>query len=199
MDLFLARHGDTFNTGEKVVWIGSKDDKPLTQNGIDQAHAVALFFKRHRLHPAQVYSGPLKRATVFADVIAKDLALGTTTQLAPELNEIDYGAWSGLSSDEISEQFGQEVLEAWEKLGTWPKNSGWPGSSDAIMRETDNFAASVVRSAKTPALGITSNGRLRYFWRLCENSSPEKVKTGHLCHLHYAKGKWAIVFWNKQP
>ncbi len=30
MLLLLARHGNTFNKGDKVVWVGAQTDLPLT-------------------------------------------------------------------------------------------------------------------------------------------------------------------------
>ena len=41
MLLLLARHGNTFEKGDKVVWVGARTDIPLTAKGRDQAAALA--------------------------------------------------------------------------------------------------------------------------------------------------------------
>ena len=40
MLLLLARHGNTFDKGDKVVWVGARTDLPLTAKGREQARAL---------------------------------------------------------------------------------------------------------------------------------------------------------------
>ena len=40
MLLLLARHGNTFNKGDKIVWVGARTDLPLTAKGREQALAL---------------------------------------------------------------------------------------------------------------------------------------------------------------
>ena len=40
MLLLLARHGNTFEPSDKVVWVGARTDLPLTSMGREQAAAL---------------------------------------------------------------------------------------------------------------------------------------------------------------
>jgi probable phosphoglycerate mutase len=45
--LILIRHGNTFEAGQKAVWVGARSDLPLTMAGEAQAHAAAQYVARH--------------------------------------------------------------------------------------------------------------------------------------------------------
>ena len=49
MEFILARHGNTFNTGDKIVWVGRTEDFPLTQTGEEQAKKVAQFLQTKKI------------------------------------------------------------------------------------------------------------------------------------------------------
>jgi len=42
MLLILARHGNTFEQGEKTYRVGNAQDLPLVEKGLDQAQAFCL-------------------------------------------------------------------------------------------------------------------------------------------------------------
>jgi probable phosphoglycerate mutase len=48
----------------------------------------------------KVYSSPLERAQETADIICKRMNIGY--EIREELNEVDYGSWSGKTFDELS-------------------------------------------------------------------------------------------------
>jgi broad specificity phosphatase PhoE len=196
IDLILFRHGNTFEAHEKPVWVGSTSNPPLTEQGRIQAQSAAHFLKRNAILPAAMYSGPLKRTLEFADIVARETGYPAKVQVEPSLNELDYGAWSGKTNDEISARFGKQCLEGWEQRGHWPEGCGWGSSDQVVLKETQQFVMSLSAS---PVVVITSNGRLRYFARLVEGVTPSKVKTGHGCHLVIADGVVTIKAWNFSP
>jgi probable phosphoglycerate mutase len=97
--LTLVRHGEsTWNaTGQ---WQG-QSDVPLSERGRAQARAI----------------GERLKGASFDRRIASDLARARETAEAigpcdhdPRLREIDVGAWAGLTSREVQERFGEEVV-----------------------------------------------------------------------------------------
>ena len=117
--LLLARHGNTFAPGQKVVWVGARDDLPLVESGIAQANILSEVLKNNAIKPNAVYAASLKRTVTYAQIICDQLNLSQTPVIDKRLNELDYGDWSGLSNNEIEERYGKDELEGWSKYGRW--------------------------------------------------------------------------------
>jgi broad specificity phosphatase PhoE len=95
MELILVRHGETpFNKERKVQGI---TDIELNDTGLRQAHQLALALKDHEIH--LIYSSPLKRAYVTAEVINQfhDVPIHRRSGLI----EMDQGDFEGLSFQEL--------------------------------------------------------------------------------------------------
>ena len=104
--IIIARHGETdWNVGE--VFRG-RADVPLNETGLAQAEALG----RHLADVSveTVYSSPLKRAVDTARAVAVHHAL--EVGIAPELVDFDYGAWQGLTQQQVRERY-PELLERW--------------------------------------------------------------------------------------
>jgi probable phosphoglycerate mutase len=106
MRLFTVRHGATEYSRDRR-FAGSRD-VPLTTDGRLQADAVAQALAGVRV--AAIYSSPLERARVCADLIAKPHRL--EPRVEPDAREMDFGAWEGLRRDELAQRFPREA-EAW--------------------------------------------------------------------------------------
>ena len=193
IDLYLVRHGNTFDSGQKIVWVGSKENPPLTSHGRAQARSVATYFKTKEIIPQSVYSGPLLRATQFAYIIAEETKFSDQVQISHALNELDYGDWSGKSNEEIIAAHGERKFKDWDERGIWPDGCSWGSDQQTIINETKKFISSLTSAS---VLAVTSNGRLRFFARLAGIERPEKVKTGHLCHLQLSADSIKVVSWN---
>src|SRR5947209_47465 len=97
--IFLARHGETA-WNRDGIWQGWADP-PLNDTGRAQARELA---EQLRAVPFDaVYSSDLRRAHETAELVAEPH--GVPVVVDPELREIDVGSWSGLTQDEIREQF----------------------------------------------------------------------------------------------
>ena len=185
MNLILARHGNTFHAQEPAYYVGSQHDLPLVSFGIEQATAIGLALQQQSCHLAGVYTGPLQRmrATAQYALLAMDCPL--QIKVDERLNELDYGLWSGLTSQEVRQRFGDADYEAWERQSQWPLLGEW---------------------AETEQVVIASNGCLRYFLKLVPGSFEAKVAqgqlkigTGHLSQLQYRHNKWTLISWNQRP
>jgi len=87
----LVRHAEHGLLGR--VLTGRMPGVSLNERGREQAQALAKFFSVHTI--AAVISSPLDRAQQTAAPIAEALGLAVTTDAA--LNEIDFGAWTGMT------------------------------------------------------------------------------------------------------
>lgn len=104
--LLLARHGETADN-RRLVFQG-QSGKALNALGRAQAKRLA---ERMRLHPPDVIiASDLERAHETATIVGE--ATGLTPVLDPELREVDVGAWTGKSHEQIREEFPEE-WEAW--------------------------------------------------------------------------------------
>ena len=103
MRLFAVRHGATDHSRNRR-FTGLRD-VPLSTDGRLQADAVAQALAGAPV--AAVYTSPLERARVCADLIAKPHRL--EPRVEPDLREMAFGAWEGLGHDELP----QAQAEAW--------------------------------------------------------------------------------------
>lgn len=203
LNLILARHGNTFAAGDRVVWAGARNDFPLVAEGRTQADRLREALREQHVDVARVICGPLSRTREYA----QRLELGAPL-IDKRLDELDYGEWSGLSNEEVIERFGRNELEGWDVRSHWPSCGAWKGSPESVFSEirslTDELL-STVAPGKSVVL-VTSNGRLRYFAKLAPGefearaaSGALKVKTGAVCRMTFENSQWRIHAWNKNP
>lgn len=199
MKLILGRHGNTFEAGQIPVYIGAREDLPLTQTGIAQAKYLGQTFKRLGIKIADVYSGSLRRTLDYAKYVIKELG-SLQPIIDPRLNEFDYGAWSGLSQQSIRDQWGSAALNAWEQDAQSPKNVGWSPQSDEMLARIQAFTEQLLSQYQDQTvLVITSQGCLRFFLRLSGQLNQVKVSTGNICQLIHQDHHWHLVTWNQKP
>ena len=105
--LLLARHGLT-TASQEDRYIGSTDP-PLSDKGLAQAKALATRLTKQWL--TAIYSSPQLRARQTAQAIAR--ACGLAMQIEPELREMDFGCWEGLTRAEIMARFPGQMRD-WE-------------------------------------------------------------------------------------
>lgn len=201
MLMLLARHGNTFSPGQKVVWVGAKNDLPLVESGILQAKHLAEHLLKHKIFPSQIYAGPLQRSRHYAELIMRGVGKQLQIKLDPRLDEIDYGSWSGLSDAEIAGKYGASALAAWNNLSQRPQTADWQPGEAVIRAEVASMLDELQNNAaQETVLLVSSNGRLRYF---CEalggKISQGKMKTGHLSAVLCKDGKSELLFWDAAP
>jgi probable phosphoglycerate mutase len=110
-ELYLVRHGETeWNLLGKFQGSSNID---LTENGIQQAEYVS---KRFHNNYDVIYSSPLSRALKTAEIIGRNRPEGMPV-IRNELTEVNFGAWEGLTYDQIKEQYPAQFL-AWKTDGS---------------------------------------------------------------------------------
>lgn len=186
--LILARHGNTFESGQTPTQVGAKSDLPLTAQGLKQAEALKF------INPQAVYAGSLKRQIQSAMVVADAFIY------EPALTEIDYGLWEGLTTEEIKARWSKEY-EEWTQGGRWPENifgGSLQSHLEAIDRWLDHLRATY-KSGDT-ILAFSSNGIIRLFHPAPPANREEiKVKTGHFCIFELLPKSLEVFSWNVNP
>jgi broad specificity phosphatase PhoE len=208
MLLLLARHGNTFEHGDKVVWVGARTDLPLTAKGREQAAALGEGLQPVKSAIKRIVSGPLSRTREHSAIAARVLGFDQQVEVDERLREIDYGLWEAKSTEEIHALGGAEELKAWDKSGIWPTSPGWSPPEETIAENAAQLAHELVTSLHSDdaALLVTSNGILKFFLKLVPGAFEDmaargllKVSTGNCCALACEAGAWRVVFWNRRP
>jgi probable phosphoglycerate mutase len=106
--VILTRHGH-------VDWIAPERFRgraalPLTDTGQRQADATAVFIRSAWPEAAAVYTSPMGRCVDTGAAIAA--ALGAPADALAGFNDIDFGAWQGLTREEAAARWPAEV-ETW--------------------------------------------------------------------------------------
>ena len=118
LSLYFLRHGQTASSREDT-FCGSGLDPELTPEGLEMAQA---FTNAYREKPWQaIYCSALRRSIQTAQPLCD--ALGLTAQVRPELNEIGYGKWEGLTKDEVNQRHHDDYV-SWLADPAWYAPTG---------------------------------------------------------------------------
>lgn len=102
--VYLIRHGETEGTADGVL-LGSTD-RPLNARGADQVRRLAELLPAGLLRPGAAtwcVASPLLRARQTAEGVVGPAGLAVS--IDPDLREMDFGAWEGLTNAEIEARF----------------------------------------------------------------------------------------------
>lgn len=156
--LILARHGETDHNRERRMQ--GQIDIPLNARGAQQAAALARSLVGTGVDA--IYASPLARARDTAQVVAEELGLSVRTD--PALLERSFGAWEGLTGDEIKERWPREH-EAWtrrrhvEGIGAESREQVAARVGEycrALVREHEGQTILVVAHGAAITLGISA-------------------------------------------
>jgi ribonuclease H / adenosylcobalamin/alpha-ribazole phosphatase len=123
--IFLVRHAAHVELGE--VLSGRRSDVALSGEGLDQAAIVADLLGTVPI--AAVYSSPRERAWYTGRDIADPHDL--EVQVANELDEIDFGEWTGLRFSDLE---GDEHWQQWNEARGNTRCPGGESMSEAVER-----------------------------------------------------------------
>ncbi|PLS69585.1 MAG: histidine phosphatase family protein [Cyanobacteria bacterium M5B4] len=112
LTLYLLRHGET--TYSKIGGYCGTLNPPLTEAGMEMACAFAEAYKS--LEWQAVYVSPMDRTIATARPLCN--ATGKTMILRDGLKEIAYGAWEGLTPEEVRTKYHDSYLQ-------WLADPGW--------------------------------------------------------------------------
>jgi probable phosphoglycerate mutase len=154
--LYLVRHGET-DWNATGRWQGHTD-VPLNERGLQQARLLAQRLLDEGVRFDAIYSSDLTRAYQTAWEIGS--LLKVAVQLWPPLREIDMGAWSGLTREEIHARYPDEYtrLERGEDI-----RRGINGETKAAMRQrvTHSVEAMVAQHPEETLALVTHGGPVR--------------------------------------
>ena len=135
MELICVRHGRTaWNASRRFQ---GQTDIPLDDEGLAQAQALAAHLRDERFDLALASDLSRARATAETILAGRDAAL----ELTPELREMHFGLWEGLTWDQILARW-PEVDGAGEKAPMYYTAEGgesWEALCarvDAVLRAT---------------------------------------------------------------
>jgi probable phosphoglycerate mutase len=106
--IVLLRHGRTAHNSEGRIQ--GQLDTPLDELGLVQAEALGTVFGADP--PTAVVSSDLQRAQMTAQAVCEHVGLRLT--LDERLRETHFGAWQGLTGDEVAAGWPAE-FEAWRR------------------------------------------------------------------------------------
>src|SRR5882757_4776463 len=98
--LYLVRHGEVESAYHKVF--GGRIDMDLSPLGLAQVQALARFLRA--APPDMLYASPMRRVQQTLAPLAQETGLQPI--LMEGLREVDFGAWTGLSWDEVQTRHG---------------------------------------------------------------------------------------------
>lgn len=118
--LALIRHAAHALVGHTIV--GRAPGVHLSPAGVQQAQALARRLAGGAL--AALYTSPLERAAETAAAIGA--RLGLEARVAQELNEIDFGAWTGRTLAELDQ------IEAWRQFNHFRSTARIPDGESMV-------------------------------------------------------------------
>ena len=170
LNLFIARHGNTFDKGDEILRVGKRTDLPLSNSGQEQARNLGIFLKQHFAEIHQVHVSNLIRTQQTAQ-LALEIMIGSEHSRVFEINslleEIDYGPDEGQPENKVIERIGVKALEQWEANATVPQDwlvnpreiiQGWQDLAQDILQKYQQQNSPQAISQTQNILLVTSNG-----------------------------------------
>jgi broad specificity phosphatase PhoE len=103
--LLLIRHAEVEERYQRVF--GGRIDMELSARGREQAAALARYL--HRIPLDAIYASPMRRVQQTLAPIMNNGA--PRPSIVPDLQEVDFGDWTGLSWDEVLDRFHISAFE----------------------------------------------------------------------------------------
>lgn len=198
--LYIVRHGNTFDAGQTPTRVGARTDLDLSSSGKAQATALAKDFEDINFDAA--ICSPLCRTRQTASIILQPHKPAPPLLILPFLTEIDYGVDENKPEADVIARLGQAALDAWDADAIPP--DGWHVDPKALIQDWKDVIA---RAASLPAnaniLIVTSNGIARFLLDAVDTLPPEsarKLRTGAYGQISVTPdGASALISWNVRP
>ncbi len=180
--VYIIRHGETeWSRDGKHTGL---TDIPLTEKG--ETHAASLGRRVEQIKFSHVYSSPLKRAKETCAICGFD------PQIDKDLLEWDYGAYEGMTSDEI-----RGTLPDWDIF-----THGAPAgeSVNSVVKRAERFIKKL--EGLEGKIVVFSSGHFSRLLTMCwlglpvANGIRFPLSTASLSLLDYEKNVHALKLWN---
>jgi probable phosphoglycerate mutase len=195
-ELLLIRHGQTIANAEGR-WQGHADGE-LDEMGRHQAAMLAK-----TIPPLDtLYASPLARAADTADAIAEVQSL--EVQLDPDLKEIGFGEWEGLSPEQIAEIYPEDYRSF--RAGVDLPRGGNGETFAGVRRRMASSLGSIVAANPGRTVGVVSHGGATraYLTEILGIPSEQRRRVDGLGNTHYGRLAFTgrgptVVSWNLGP
>lgn len=197
--IVVVRHGQT--EWNRVERFRGRADIGLNETGEKQAEATAA--RLAGMGVSAIYSSPLRRAMRTAQPAAT--LIGIAPAIAPELLDVDYGEWQGLTLEEAEKRY-PETFETWRRT---PQATRFPGgeSMEEVRLRASRFIDSITSEHPEQTIAMVSHIvvcrmiilhflgiDLHHFWKLGLNNcslsifnirdtGPVAMGINDTCHL----------------
>lgn len=108
LKIYIARHGQNEDNANGIL--NGHRDRPLTEIGRKQAHALADGIKKTQLVVDNIYTSPLCRAFETATIVSEVLEL-SKPEIMQNLIERDFGIMTGKPVGDIEKYCGLNILK----------------------------------------------------------------------------------------
>ncbi|MEO1660846.1 MAG: histidine phosphatase family protein [Pseudomonadota bacterium] len=203
MDLFIVRHGNTFDKGDTVTRVGARTDLALSTSGQTQVEALALHFMATQTAGfGAAYCSPLQRTRQTAETVLAVYDPRPPLETLEFLREIDYGPDENQPEDAVIARIGEAALTAWDDNAVPPP--GWDVDPERLKRAwRDLIGSASTDRGVGPVLIVTSNGIARFVLDAVTKfeARPDsiKLKTGAYGHLRVSGETVTLINWNIRP
>lgn len=185
----LVRHGET--VGESSIRYWGRTDLALSDVGRAQVQALAAAVAPPRVDT--IVHSPLQRAAESARILVEGWRLARLpVRVEPDLGEIDFGDFEGLTRDEIAQR-DPAWFVAWQR----GEHAGFPGGDlvDAFAARVRAAFARVCADLAGDILVVAHRGVIRHIAdAVVPGAGDEPTHLGSLSTLDLAAGK--VVQWN---
>ena len=202
--LLIARHGNTFASGDTVTRVGITD-LPLVEHGREQGRALGEYLRANDLIPTRIFTSTLCRTIQTAEEVMAGLGPSSIPMEPLAIfNEIDYGPDENRSEAEVIARIGADAIAAWDSDGTVPP--GWRVDPAQLRHQWRGFGERLLaNNMGETALVVTSNGIARFAPCLLTESAglragdSIKLATGAVCLFESGGDGWRCCWWNVRP
>lgn len=181
-DIFVLRHGETvWNTSGRFQ---GRSDSPLTELGRKQALRQRQILLAQKDVPDAIFSSPLGRAVETSGIV---FGAGVDIRLDDRLQEIAFGAWEGLTRDEVRAE-----IDCPFDSGLWNFRSPGGEDFDTISRRVGQF----LDDLRGPAVVVTHGTTSLVLRGLCMGLDQEqmlKLPKDQGCVYRVADGQHFIL------
>lgn len=176
MKIYVFRHGET--DWNAVHRIQGREDVPLNENGIAQAHATGKALQ-NRVFPEYMIVSPLSRAKVTGEIIAGYIGV-ERIYIEDDLTECDYGAMSGVIVEDIYD-------------AVCPDEEPRELAGGRFMRVLDKYTGMYDGDFAVVSHGGTINAALSTITDGVMGTGITKLKNAAITVLEFKDGKYSVV------
>lgn len=202
-NIYIVRHGNTFDKGDVITRVGARTDLALSRSGQAQADRLAAHFREIAPQGFQfAFCSALQRTRQTAETILSVHETRPDIRVLEFLREVDYGPDENQPEARVVDRIGQDALDAWDREAVPPP--GWQVSPDDVVAEWASLLNTLCAPQSfPPVLIVTSNGIARFVLDVvlkfeCEPESI-KLKTGAYGHIRTDEKGAILVNWNVRP